>query len=56
MKAQVDRNICSGCGACEAECPAGAITVGEVAGIDENLCTGCAACVEVCPLEAISMK
>ncbi|HNW30951.1 MAG TPA: 4Fe-4S binding protein [Spirochaetota bacterium] len=56
MKAKVDKNICSGCGACEAQCGAGAITVGEYAEIDENLCTGCGVCVEVCPLEAISMK
>ncbi len=56
MKAKVDNNVCSGCGACESECPVGAITVGEFAEIDEKLCTGCAACVEVCPVEAISMK
>jgi len=56
LKAQVDRDICSGCGACEAECPAGAIKVEDVAIIDESLCTGCGACVEVCPLEALSMK
>jgi len=56
MKAQVDKNICTGCGACESECPVGAISVGEYAQVDANLCTGCGACVEACPLEAISMK
>jgi ferredoxin len=54
--AHVDKNLCSGCGACEAECPAGAIKVSDVAEVDANLCTGCGACVEVCPLEALSMK
>jgi len=56
MKAKVDKNICSGCGACESQCPVGAITVRDVAGVDENLCTGCGACVEVCPLDALSMQ
>ncbi|MBN1498073.1 MAG: 4Fe-4S binding protein [Spirochaetes bacterium] len=56
MKAKVDKDVCSGCGACEAECAAGAIKVEDVAIIDESLCTGCGACVEVCPLEALSMK
>ncbi len=56
MKAKVDKNICSGCGACEPQCPAGAITLSDVAEVDENLCTGCGACVEVCPLDALSMQ
>lgn len=56
LKAQVDKDLCSGCGACEAECAAGAIKVKDVAIIEESLCTGCGACVEVCPLEALSMK
>lgn len=56
MKAKVDRNICSGCGACESLCPEGAVTVGDAAEVDEGLCTGCGKCVEVCPLEAISLQ
>ncbi|OJX40886.1 MAG: ferredoxin [Chloroflexi bacterium 44-23] len=45
---------CLSCGACEAECPDGAIA--EVDGyfvIDPALCQDCGSCVDVCPNEAI---
>ena len=45
---------CISCGACEPECPEGAISEGdEIYVIDASLCTDCAACVEVCPSDAI---
>ncbi|MBN2160124.1 MAG: 4Fe-4S binding protein [Spirochaetes bacterium] len=56
MKAKVDKDLCSGCGACESECPKGAISVGDIAVVNEDLCDGCGKCVEVCPLEALSLK
>ena len=44
---------CIGCGACEAQCPAGAIsTASGVAEISDK-CIGCGACANVCPCEAI---
>jgi ferredoxin len=44
---------CTACGSCIDECPAEAITEGEIYKIDPDLCTDCAACVDVCPSEAI---
>ena len=44
---------CIGCGACEAQCPAGAIsTASGVAEISDK-CIGCGACANACPCEAI---
>ncbi len=51
----VDPALCTGCGACIAACPAGAITFdGDCARIDADLCTGCGTCVDECPIGAIS--
>lgn len=50
---------CISCGACEPECPNGAITEGsEIYVIDPNLCTECYGfyktqqCADVCPVES----
>ncbi len=44
---------CTGCGACEAACPTGAITREEGAiRTDSAQCTGCGACVAACPHKA----
>lgn len=46
---------CIVCGACEAECPDGAIS--EVDGayvVDAEKCQDCGSCVDVCPTGAIS--
>ena len=53
----IDSRACTACGACEAECPVGAIALvegGEVCAIDPAECTDCGDCVEVCPAEAIA--
>jgi len=45
---------CISCGACESECPAGAISEGsDKYVIDPGKCTDCGACAEVCPVGAI---
>lgn len=50
----VDDMLCTGCAACQAVCPHGAITlVHQCARIDAALRTVCGACVEVCPSGAI---
>lgn len=44
---------CISCGACEAECPEGAITAGDsLYVIDPAKCQDCGACVDVCPTDA----
>lgn len=44
---------CLACGACEDECPEGAISEGDIYVIDESLCSECGTCVETCPQECI---
>ena len=45
---------CIQCGACEAECPEGAISmVGDTYVIDAAKCQDCGNCMDVCPNEAI---
>jgi len=44
---------CTACGTCIDECPAEAISEGDIYKIDPDLCTDCVACAEVCPSEAI---
>ena len=48
-------DACVNCGACESECPSGAIS--EADGkrvIDANTCVSCGACAGACPTEAIA--
>ncbi len=56
MSIKIDDELCTGCGACVANCPYGGIElVDNVACIQEG-CTLCGACVEVCPVEAITLE
>ncbi len=44
---------CISCGACEPECPSGAISEGDGKyEIDAAKCTDCGACAGVCPTDA----
>lgn len=47
-------DVCISCGACESECPMGAISQGEdTYVIDPETCINCGACASVCPSGAI---
>lgn len=53
--AYVISDDCLSCGACESECPAGAISEGDGKYvIDEATCLDCGACASSCPAGAIS--
>ena len=44
---------CISCGACEAECPVGAISEGDgKVEINADLCTECGSCADACPVGA----
>lgn len=52
----VDKQRCTGCGACVEACPAGALyLVDGKAAVDNLLCRGCEACLGVCPVEALAL-
>jgi heterodisulfide reductase subunit A len=55
--AQVDTNICTGCGTCEENCPYGAIRMTEEgeAEVLAAACKGCGCCGATCPEKAITM-
>ncbi|GAB4450677.1 MAG: YfhL family 4Fe-4S dicluster ferredoxin [Anaerolineae bacterium] len=45
---------CISCGACEAECPNEAISLGEeIYVIDPTKCDDCETCMDVCPVDCI---
>jgi len=46
-------DACISCGACEAECPLGAITAGDGTYVIDDSCIDCGACAGSCPVDAI---
>lgn len=55
MKAEVDNEICVGCGACVDACPVGAIKLEGGIAIVSDGCISCGACVSSCPTNAITL-
>jgi NAD-dependent dihydropyrimidine dehydrogenase PreA subunit len=52
----INPDECIACGACEPECPEGAISEADgVYVIDASKCDDDGACVEVCPVECITV-
>ena len=56
MAAEVNQDLCVGCGACAGECPCGAIEVDGTAQVNADVCAGCGACEAACPVGAISVQ
>ena len=54
----VDKEQCSGCGACEPVCPMLAIELNDdhLAEIDYERCLGCGVCISSCPTEALRLE
>ncbi|MHA1490452.1 MAG: FAD-binding protein [Promethearchaeota archaeon] len=56
MSIQIDEELCTGCGACQASCVYEGIEIIDDKARITDKCTLCGACVEVCPVEAIMLK
>lgn len=54
--AQVDEDLCSGCGVCETRCQMDAIEIiNDISKINLDRCIGCGVCVPTCPEEAMTL-
>ena len=55
--AEVEEDLCSGCGLCIRVCPYNAIKMEEnVAKVNGAVCTGCGACASTCPCGAVTVR
>jgi len=54
MAYKISETDCAACGSCINECPAEAISAGDVYSINPELCQSCGACADACPVGAIS--
>ena len=56
MAVTIDKEKCTGCGACVETCPVEALKlVDDKATVDSDTCIDCGSCVDECPVEAISL-
>jgi len=56
MAVTIDKEKCTGCGACVETCPVEALKlVDDKATVDPDTCIDCGSCVDECPVEAISL-
>jgi len=51
----IDREACTGCGACVEVCPFAALSLVDGVAVANDNCTACGACVPECPVEALSL-
>jgi NAD-dependent dihydropyrimidine dehydrogenase PreA subunit len=56
MAAVVNKDTCTGCGACVDTCPVDAIEMDGDVAVVSDACIDCGQCVDECPVEAISME
>ena len=56
FRAEVDADLCNGCGLCEGRCQMKALVEHETAyAVDDVRCIGCGLCISECPMQAISL-
>ena len=54
--AQVDEDLCTGCGTCETRCQMDAVDIiDDISNINLDRCIGCGVCVPTCPEDAIEL-
>jgi len=51
----INREECTGCGACVSVCPFGALSLVDNIAVVNDQCTACGACLDVCPVSALSL-
>ncbi len=58
MPANVNQDVCIGCGACVAGCPVGALSLNDEgkSHCEESTCIECGSCASTCPVGAIEIK
>ena len=56
MAVKIDRDKCTGCGACMDVCPVDAIKIEKAKAIISDKCMDCGACMSQCPVGAISFS
>ena len=56
MAVTIDKEKCTGCGACVDICPVDALKLeDDKAVVDPETCIDCGTCVDECPVEAITL-
>ena len=57
LRPRADPELCTGCGACIAQCPVGALSMNQnLPQVADDVCIVCFCCQEICPEKAIALS